>query len=236
MTNISSSFNAFQNDFEVLIAPLYETHENDFDFIGIHGRKHISRALIFGECLARYYVTAFNLSVDFEAVRTAIAFHDAAREGNGRDVWEAESAELCFHYLQRKGQEESYCREVANFISQKSEAHSWGQIVYDADVLEYMRLFCNTPKGKEQFEEERLCFLSHKDILLSSTAKADKAVRSQLIEEAWLLIRLTEEVGTIRVSNHYLQDLLTWIGENDAKFPLIWSLLSRDEENSSNNK
>lgn len=230
-TNTFTSFNTFQKDFQYHIAPFYEAHENDFDYCGIHGRKHISRALIFGECMARYYATAFNIAVDFKAVRIAIAFHDAGRKGNGRDIWESESADLCFQYLQQKGYGDSYCRKVANFISQKQKAHSWGQIVYDADVLEIMRLFCNTPNGIEQFRKEELYFLSYKDILLLSAAKAPKTtLRTQLIEEAWLLIQMTEKEGTIRVSNHYLQDLMAWIGENSAKFPFIWKLLSRYEE------
>ncbi|MFK7908640.1 MAG: hypothetical protein AB8B69_26155 [Chitinophagales bacterium] len=225
MNPASLSFNAFQKDFTADIAPFYEAHENSFDFAGIHGRKHISRAIVFGECIARYYAKHFHLQVDFEAARTAIAFHDAGREGNGKDWWETESAALCLAYLQQKNKDEIYCSQVANFISQKEEAHSWGQIVYDADVLEIMRLFCNTPDGLQKFRTGELYFLSHKDVLIPPTSKAEKTARNQIIEEAWALIRATEEAGTIRVSNDYLQDLVKWIGENEAKFPFIWECL-----------
>ncbi|MEZ4887929.1 MAG: hypothetical protein R3E32_24590 [Chitinophagales bacterium] len=227
MKNISLSFNAFQQEFAEYIAPFYEAHEKSFDITGIHGRRHISRTLVLGECLARYYAITFDLDVDFEAVRTAIAFHDTAREGNGQDFWESESADLCFHYLQQKGKSGDYCRTVADFISKKEEANSWGQIVYDADVLEILRMFCNTPEGIERFQKERLYFLSHKDILIPLSAMNNKDIRNQLIEEAWQLIRLTEDVGTIQISNHYLKDLVEWIGENANKFPFIWGLLSK---------
>jgi len=228
MNQISLSFNAFQKDFAADISPFYEAHENSFDFAGIHGRKHISRAIVFGECIARYYAKHFGLRVDFEAVRTAIAFHDAGREGNGRDLWEAESAALCLEYLQQKNKPKTYCSQVANFISQKEEAHSWGQIVHDADVLEIMRLFCNTPNGLQKFRTGELFFLSYKDVLLPLTSKVEKTARNQVIEEAWSLIRTTEEAGTIRISSNYLQDLVAWIGENEAKFPFIWECLFKE--------
>ncbi len=228
MNPITISFNNFQNDFAADIAPLYEAHEQSFDFAGIHGRKHISRTIVFGECMARYYAKKYDLKVDFEAVRTAIAFHDAAREANGKDWWEAESAALCWKYLQQKNKDEAYCSEVAHFISQKEKAHSWGQIVHDADVLEIMRLFCNTPDGLQKFRTGELYFLSHKDVLVPTTAKVEKTARNQIIEEAWILIRATEQVGTIRVSNDYLKDLVAWIGENETKFPFIWECLFKD--------
>ncbi len=74
------------------ILPIYRAHELTFDWAGVHGRMHISRAVIFGEVMARIYHAA-GIPVDFYGMRVAIAFHDSGREGSGTDRWEKESAE-----------------------------------------------------------------------------------------------------------------------------------------------
>ena len=157
--SLDNGWVGFKEIFKEEILPIYEKHERDFDYFGIHGKKHITRSIIFSEIMTRFYAPIVKEALDFKGIRIAISFHDAGREGNGKDLWEEQSAELCFQYLMKNGEEEKYARLVANSILRKSDDRSIiSQIVHDADSLDIMRLFTNTHSGFEIFSKKDLLF------------------------------------------------------------------------------
>ena len=117
--NRNHTWDEFKNIFKNEILPIYEKHEQDFDYLGIHGIKHITRSIIFGEIITRFYEVEVEEKIDFNGIRMAISFHDAGREGNGKDLWESQSTELCFQYLLKSGEPEFYSRLVADTIINK---------------------------------------------------------------------------------------------------------------------
>jgi hypothetical protein len=172
--------NNFVKEFSENILPLYMKHEETFDEKRIHGCLHISRSLIFSEFMARYYYDS-GADVDFDAIRYAVAFHDAGRQDNGIDFWEKDSADLCFSYMLQK-HSEKYSRYCGNLIIKELDNYDINkQIVTDADVLDIMRPVCGHG-GIFGFLPERLSFM-----------KDDSQIRKDLIHDAWKLIKYTEE-------------------------------------------
>jgi hypothetical protein len=173
------------------ILPFYREHERTFDSFGIHGVLHAGRSVLLAEAMARFLARR-DESVPFWAVRTATAFHDSGRQGNGADLWEADSARLCAEHLARRHPECSAEERTnaAALIVKKSET-TWTlakQIVTDADVLEIMRPY--TLNGMQGFRRELFGFLREQDRAGDSSATS---IRDRLIEEAWRFIELTQQ-------------------------------------------
>lgn len=225
MAAYNQSWNTFKNTYHQYILPIYEAHENDFDFAGIHGRMHISRALILGECMLRYYAKELNIkNIDFQAARIAIAFHDAGRQGNGKDIWEQDSANMCFQFLKKAGHEEPYCHYVSNMIVNKDLLLTDipAQIVHDADTLEIMRLFAFAKSGFKQFRQKELRFLSAKDVAGVTLTSDQEIFRQHFITSAWQWIRHTEHSITAYPTSDFLD---TIIYTSLTEFPLLRGLL-----------
>lgn len=220
------SWNTFKPVFQQQILPFYEKHENTFDFAGVHGRMHISRALVLGECMLRYYHHVLKIeNVNFDAVRMAIAFHDAGRQGNGKDIWEEESASLCYQFLIDAGHVSEYCQSVSNMISCKDV---WpqdipAQVLHDADALEIMRLFAFSEHGFQQFRKKELRFLSKKDVLVDQLTPKDKVFRQAFITAAWQWIKHTENTGYTFNNDDFLDRL---IDESVGEFATLEQLLA----------
>ena len=163
-TDPTHSWPDFMIELEQNILPLYQAHEATFDLWSIHGRLHICRAVIFSEVMGRAYLAA-GAAIDFYAVRRAIAFHDSARRGNGRDIWESQSAENCFTYLCARPEfasDPARGRKIANLILKEGDFDLSHRIVYDADVLEIMRPCCGNG-GLAGFRREELHFGGRRD-------------------------------------------------------------------------
>lgn len=175
------NWNNFVEDFSKNILPIYEKHEKTFDNIGIHGRLHISRSLIFAEFVSRFY-HELKMNIDFDSIRYAVAFHDSGRQANGIDKWEKDSSDLCYSYLTKKNVE--YSKYSASLILKNQISDINNDIVYDADVLEIMRPCCG--------HGERDCFNSNYLRFLKDNQQY-KDIRNDLIEDAWKLIEYTED-------------------------------------------
>lgn len=175
-------FNIFVEDFSRNIIPIYQNHEDTFDYFGIHGKLHISRSIIFAEFMARFYYKELNKDINFDAIRYAVAFHDSGRQGNGIDIWENDSSKKCFWYLMKKRSE--YAKYSASLISKKKNDDINNDIVYDADVLEIMRPCCGHGE-RDGFNSNFLRFLKENNDY--------QEVRNNLIEESWKLIEYTED-------------------------------------------
>lgn len=71
----------------------------------LHGDMHVNRAVLWATCfihLSRIFSSNLSLSFDerdIKLIQIALLFHDAARENEGVDYWDRESAELLYYYL-----------------------------------------------------------------------------------------------------------------------------------------
>ena len=177
------------------ILPIYAQHEDEFDYPRIHGRLHICRSIILAECMATLY-SEF-ASVDRFAIWYAVAFHDSGRQGNGIDVWEADSAANCYTYLQQKLLiDQPRAQYISQFIVKKETLVDINeQITHDADVLEIMRL-----TGIKGFKPFYLQF--GKDF------PALRELKETLINQAWQLIDISEQIKGRLSPSTYLQDLI----------------------------
>ena len=195
---------ALQND----ILPIYGRHEDEFDYIRIHGRLHICRSIIFAEIMASLY-SRF-IEIDKFAIRYAVGFHDSGRQGNGIDIWESVSAENCFNYLRQKlAVDEAYAKYVFQLIvKQKTPRDINQQIANDADTLEIMRL-----TNRVGFKPSYWHFGQNIPELIS--------FRETLIDEAVQLIECTEKINEQMPRDTYFQDIIGF-----AKvYPFMGSIL-----------
>jgi hypothetical protein len=186
------NWNNFVEDFSKNILPIYEKHENTFDNVGIHGRLHISRSIIFAEFMSIFYHNELKINIDFNAIRYAVAFHDSGRQTNGVDKWEKDSSELCYLHMVRNYYPD-YSKYVSSLILKKQNSDINNDIVYDSDVLEIMRPCCG--------HGERDCFNSNYLRFLKNNHEY-KEIRYDLIEDAWKLIEYTEDNKDMFKDNH----------------------------------
>jgi hypothetical protein len=212
----------FLIELEQNILPRYKAHEAVFDRWGIHGRLHIGRAVIFSEVMGRAYQAAGE-EVDFYAVRVAIAFHDSARQGNGTDLWEEQSANNCFNYLRPLPQfadDPAGARRIANLVLKHGNFDLSHRIVYDADVLEIMRPCCGNG-GLPGFRREVLHFAGPRDPLAGRLNDPD-TIRENLVQEAWRFIKDTEDIKfTLMQSPKFMPALLNRLSERKDQYTLL---------------
>ena len=220
------SWPAFVAALERDILPLYQRHEQTFDWGGIHGRMHICRAVLFAETMARFYSARQLADVDLCAVRTAIAFHDSGRQGSGEDLWESDSAQLCYEYL-RRSRAEPYARYVGDLIEKHGVWDLARRIVHDADVLEIMRPCCSHG-GLPGFERRYFRFLSSRDPEAHELPGAEvAALREALIQEAWAWIEQTETLKSqLAASPAYMSELLRLLQAERSRYPMLAMLVA----------
>ncbi len=97
-------------------------------------------------------------------------------------------------------------------------------VVFSADVLEIMRPCCGHG-GIERFERHHLRFAGKRDDWAGPIPDR-KALRDNLIQEAWDFILQTEELKSGLVnSTRYLEELLTYLAERKAQFRLLCTIL-----------
>lgn len=222
-TEITESWQLFTLTFANTILPIYETHEQTFDYWGYHGRRHLTRSVLFAEIMSRFYHQHVEeKTLDVEGIRIAVSFHDSGREGNGRDYWEAESAQNCFDYLIKQGKNVSYAQQVSKTILDKKKdiSNRLSQIIYDADVLEIMRLFIDHENGINQFRTAELYFLGA-NALHPSLAPALSSLRTAFIQEAWQFIRRTEHLADDLNNADFLPFYLNHLQTNQTQYPLM---------------
>lgn len=201
---IKTSWEHFKEEYTNEILPIYLNHEETFDYVGYHGRRHITRSLLFAEIIGRFYFLLGEDLLDFDGIRTAVSFHDSAREGNGMDYWEVESGENCKEYLLDKGRSKVYADKISNMILQKKidiETRE-EQIVYDVDVIEIIRVF----PSRDAFRIEELYFLGENELHKDFPTSILK-LRNQFLAEFWDFIEATEDLSPSNESfvNKYIQ-------------------------------
>ena len=220
----SLTWNTFMDVFAREILPIYQSHEERFDWAGIHGRLHASRAVIFAERLSRYYQENFNAALDINAVRFSTAFHDSGRKGNGVDLWEQDSADRCRTFLVGKGMDANRADFCATIILKHSRACLEKSLMHDADVLEIMRPCCGHG-GRQGFRMKNLRFANDGDPYFDHNPEA-AALRAKIVDEAWQFIHETEKIkGRLAASREYFPAVLLYLEENRIKYPFWSSIL-----------
>jgi hypothetical protein len=169
----------------------YRSHEETFDPEGLHGRRHVSRALLYANVLGNV-VRAQGATIDSHALYTTTVLHDAGREGNGIDKWEADSAGIATQALTEMGvTDPSYLSHAAACVNSKAPSKDWTierGLLKSADSLDIMRV-----TGRDGFKPEFLWFMNQ-DVQLTSDKflTVDASLRGKLIDEVASFIEATE--------------------------------------------
>jgi len=207
------------------ILPIYQNHENTFDPDGIHGRMHICRTVLFAEYMGRFYQELLNVEIDMDSVQLAVAFHDSGREGNGKDLWEEQSAKMCNEYARENRPDwgSVLWNECGSFITSHQRWRIEVQVVKDADVLEIMRPCCGHG-GIDGFRRGFLRFLGKNDDRSGKDFPRD-LYREGLIKEAWEWIEWTEKKKFLYSDKAYMDALLNDLQGERNRFPILAKLL-----------
>lgn len=207
------NWDKFVKDFSTNILPIYEINENKFDSYGIHGRRHISRSVIFSEFMSRFFLE-INEDVDLNAIRYAVSFHDSGRQRNGVDLWENDSAKNCSEYLIEKCYDKKYSEYISSLIPKKNGFSDKNKkIVIDADVLEIMRPLCGHG-GILGFNHKFFNFLRN-------DFDEYEYLRDYLVLDAWELITYTEDNIQLFNDNNCLYNMIDYLENNKKKFQVL---------------
>ncbi len=114
-----------------------------------HGAMHASRVGLYARLFANLYrefgdVEAQKLTEEDVLLLQIVAmFHDSARQNDGNDIWDNNSAELCFNYLKSIGVNEERAKFFSHGISYKDvagEKNIVQKVIHDADCLDVIRM------------------------------------------------------------------------------------------------
>ncbi len=187
-----------------------------------HGQMHASRAAILVRALANMYNQYAATSLSEREILLAqflAIFHDSARQAEGIDLWDNESAENAYPFLINLGVDADIAQECVQILkdkdSQKENKHILSKLIQSADCLEIMRVF-----NYEGFDERYL------DIFNDLKAN-DQFVSelSQFREEYYKFIKRTDS-GLLRLylechSKNYFKDTLSLIDVKEGNHPLF---------------
>ena len=195
---------------------------------GHHGTMHCVRVALWTQLLSKVYEKLGREKTNNPIfLATAGAFHDVAREEEGRDYWDTESSEALEKLLSRIETGEQ-AQEYIQAIKEKDPKYGkfvsdTQRIIHDADCLDIIRVV-----GKWNFSKSHLCFY-HFD-------SKQKSFCDQLINEIGDFINLTEKFEVRNYlehhSNDFYGDLVRLIflmkNEDKARFPIIAEILQHD--------
>ncbi|QEI06867.1 hypothetical protein FXN63_14260 [Pigmentiphaga aceris] len=168
----------------------YRSHEQGFDPDGLHGRQHVSRALLYSNVLANI-AREHGATIDSHALYTTTVLHDVGREGNGVDRWEAQSSQAAVTALRSAGiTDPAYLDQAAACIDSRAPAKDWTLergLLKSADSLDILRLH-----KRENYNPDFLWFM-HQDVEVAPGRfmDADPALRTALIDEVEQFVAAT---------------------------------------------
>ncbi len=90
-----------------------------------HGIQHVTRAAIYAPILANLYRRYGDLEAlqltndDIHLIQISLLFHDSAREGDGEDKWDRESAALLGDYLKNLKVQEKKAALLVEAVANK---------------------------------------------------------------------------------------------------------------------
>lgn len=196
----------------------------------LHGSMHAARASLWTLMLANL-LNKNNLPVSLEEIESAViasSSHDAAREDEGKDLWDEMSGELLEEYLKELKYPEEKIREIVNAVKNKEKIEDFDSsshehcLLHDSDALEILR----TGKFKrrnEKFDMSKLVIFNKLTI--------PKEMKVHLLREVRKFINFTEtnehKLG-IEKTDTPLFYLLNVLQSNKNQFPMIYSLLKKE--------
>ncbi len=110
----------------------------------VHGAQHAARVAAYIKVLVNFcrganITAALTLqSQEVTLLQIVALFHDAARQNDGKDLWEQESAELCRQYLLNLGVKMG-AQRFSQLIVLKEQGGFLGELLQSADCLDIMR-------------------------------------------------------------------------------------------------
>jgi hypothetical protein len=191
------------------------------------GTTHCVRVTFLAQALTRLYVRAGRpLVEDPLGLALAAAFHDAARQDEGEDRWDAESAGLLATFLASLEAPTAHVERLRRAVAEKDPTPGQSfttdeqRIVHDADCLDLLRVL---PDARE-FRPAELCFHHFPEL--------GTDLREQFLHEAASLVHLTE---TPRLKHHLerhspqvYEDFIGVLGllqRRERRWPLFGELL-----------
>ncbi len=192
---------AQRRQFLVDTLPAYQQHENTFDRDNaVHGRNHVIRSFIYATAMSNI-LQEKGIPVDQTAVLCGISGHDMGRKANGRDLWEADSANLTVTNMQRQYGADSMGAAYETEVKKQIDGHS-GQtveamVMQSADSLDIGRT--------QEFDPDKLPFLKDTFKCGDKFYTGDNKMRQELAKEAKLLQTLTSPAAAHREEMNQLQ-------------------------------
>ena len=215
----------------------------------IHGIQHVTRAAINIPIFAnlfRRYGDAEALALDdndIKLLQIAALFHDAAREGEGVDLWDQESALLFYHYATKiMGVPEEKATLLAEAIANKdaeennyfelsgmewvkrarpSPKNIYQTLIHEADCLEIIR-------ARDHFDANYLDFYkriaSQNEDAFEMMAKLITEARSLIAFQGDSRFKLDHALKRRYENQHAYRDIMAFIAENASRYPLITAL------------
>jgi hypothetical protein len=168
----------------------YRSHEQGFDPDGLHGRQHVSRALLYSNVLANV-MREHGATIDSHALYTTTVLHDVGREGNGVDHWETESSQAAVSALRAAGvTDPAYLDQAAACIDGKAPAKDWTLergLLKSADSLDILRLH-----KRENYNPDFLWFMKQDvEVAPGKFMEVDPKLRTVLIGEVEQFVAAT---------------------------------------------
>jgi hypothetical protein len=189
----------------------YETYAKQVETMqiiprGIHGAMHSTRVTLFSLMLKELYAIAGKaLSVPTHLLAIAAGFHDAARQDEGKDYWDRQSAKLLEEYLINKKASSEEIAILTHALAEKDPKDDKfttieQQIVNGADTLEIVRVLSD----KKEFNKNRLPFYKMPELIAYP--------KDLLIDEVIEFVRITEaralKIYLEHNSSNYLADIM----------------------------
>lgn len=187
----------------------------------VHGPLHASRVMLWTMLFAEIYrENNRHLNVSPVSLALAAGLHDAAREGDGVDLWDEASGQIVKMTLSDLGDKDA--EFLGECVAKKDDGTGLSlekEIIHDADCIDILRLFL---LDSSSFEMGRL-FLGR---------SLDPDIAFNLVKEAKEFIRLTESEDIkirIELSANPLEAIFQFMeeqGEKLGKFAMMRRYLS----------
>jgi hypothetical protein len=200
-----------------------------------HGTAHASRTTLWVTMLANL-ANKKGASLSPEAIKRSAcsaSFHDAAREDEGVDHWDDQSADLLTAFLEESEVDPESINKMSEAVRCKDKLLKFDRgsceqsLLHDADTLEIMRMHRNRlfrRKSEGGFNLSELLLFKH----LEGAGRLPKEKAMELLREVQEFIDITEHAEikrTIERSEEPIRLLLGIIDYYNAKFPRLYTLL-----------
>jgi hypothetical protein len=160
-------------------------------------------------------------------VAMAAAFHDVARQDEGEDLWDEESAEVFASWMTSLGVPPIRIEVLRHAVASKNPGSEDDflsdeqRVVHDADCLDILRVL----RHRNEFRRSELCFYGLDGL--------DPVVRERLVEEAADIVAVTEhpmlKLYLEQISARVYEDFIAVLWQLESRYgrwPLLGELWS----------